>query len=225
MPTSQTPPTTPDDNNPIPPGRIDSTPINYLALGDSYTIGESVVENGRYPVQLQRTLEKKGYRFTNEVKIIATTGWTTQNLLDAMAAQLSDSARYDMVSLLIGVNNQFQGRDLEEYKSQFLTLLQKAIQLTGGRKERVFVISIPDYGYTPFGHRTQASISPAIDKFNAANWYITDSAGVKYFDITPISRKGLDVPELVAGDGLHPSEIMYKQWVDLMLPGVEKLLQ
>jgi lysophospholipase L1-like esterase len=118
------------------------------------------------------------------------------------------------------VNNQFQGRALSEYKIQFTELLVTSINFAHGNKDKVFVISIPDYGYTPFGHKNQVQISAGIDQFNAVNKAVVDSMGIKYFDITPISRHGLSDPALVADDGLHPSGKQYQQWVDLMLSGV-----
>lgn len=197
--------------------------IQYLALGDSYTIGESVSEGERFPVQLSEELKNNNISIDNPT-IIATTGWTTADLQSGISKASIDGNTYDLVSLLIGVNNYYQGRSLEEYESQFKHLLVKSITLAGGKKNKVFVVSIPDYGYTPFGKSNQATISEGIDLFNAANKQITDSMGVKYFDITPISRNGLNDPSLVAGDGLHPSGKMYKQWVELMRDEVVRLV-
>jgi lysophospholipase L1-like esterase len=188
--------------------------ITYLALGDSYTIGQSVSISERYPVLLAEGFKKDN--ITTSPEIIATTGWTTANLKQAINPTLASGKKYDMVSLLIGVNNYYQGRSIEEYKLQFKELLVNSIELAKGNKDKVFVISIPDYGYTPFGQSKQATISEGINRFNAANKHIADSMGVKYFDITPISRNGLSDPELVADDGLHPSGKMYGQWVELM---------
>jgi lysophospholipase L1-like esterase len=155
------------------------------------------------------------------MRIIAQTGWTTKKLNDAIeAAGLEDT--FNLVSLLIGVNNQFQGRTIIEYQSDFEALARKAIKLAGGKKERVFIISIPDYGFTPFGTDKQYLITPQIDVFNQVNKEISDSLGLTYFDITDISREGLGEPTLLASDGLHPSAIMYKKWVDLMVGEVVK---
>jgi lysophospholipase L1-like esterase len=189
-------------------------PKKYLALGDSYTIGESVPEADRWPNQLVRALAAKGQRY-EQPRIIATTGWRTDNLRDAMqAAQLKEE--YDLVTLLIGVNNQYQGRSVQEYEGEFNDLLQWAVKLARGKKENVLVVSIPDYGFTPFGEQKQAEISKAIDVFNAVNRAITERAGVRYVHITDISREGLAKPDYVAADKLHPSGLMYEKWVERM---------
>lgn len=196
--------------------------ISYLALGDSYTIGESVAENERYPRQLAQRLASSGI-IVSEPKIIARTGWTTDELKRGIEAQGIENNRYDMVSLLIGVNNQYRGRSVEEYKTEFKNLLNDAIRYANGKKERVFVVSIPDYAYTPFG-KGKESISKGIDEYNAVNRQITEEMGILYFNITPISREGLKDLELVANDQLHPSGKQYGQWVDLMLPQIVKLV-
>jgi lysophospholipase L1-like esterase len=189
--------------------------IKFLALGDSYTIGESVAEDQRWPVQLAAALQKKGIG-VEAPQIIATTGWRTDDLKRAIvaAAPSKDNA---LVSLLIGVNNQYQGKTAASYAPEFEELLNMAITFAGGDKSKVFVVSIPDYGYTPFGKEKQEVISKAIDEFNAVNRSITEKYGVRYFYITDISRKGLADPELVAGDGLHPSGKMYAAWVQVMM--------
>jgi lysophospholipase L1-like esterase len=192
-------------------------PIKYLALGDSYTIGESVTEKERWPMQLTEALRKKG-KSIEDPKIIATTGWRTDNLSNAIdIAKLKDE--YGLVSLLIGVNNQYQGKPIETFTKEFEELLNTAIRLAGGKKENVFVVSIPDYGYTPFGKPKQEKISKELDQYNNISKEITEEYNVKYFYITDISRKGLDDPSLVAEDGLHPSGKQYGQWVDLILKG------
>ena len=189
--------------------------IKFLALGDSYTIGESVVASERWPVQFMDSLSARGLDFVDS-KIIATTGWRTDNLKEAIQkAKLKPE--YSLVSLLIGVNNFYQGKSVESYKPEFEELLQTAVQLAGGVKSRVFVISIPDYGYTPFGKNDQATISKGVDAFNEANEAIARKVGVKYFNITDISRRGLTNPDLVAFDGLHPSGKMYAEWVSRFL--------
>ena len=190
-------------------------PIRYLALGDSYTIGESVPSNQNFPALLVDSLKASGVAVSS-YKIIARTGWTTSNLKAAIEVSgLKDT--FNMVSLLIGVNNQYQGKPIDLYKTEFVKLAQRAIQFAGGKKERVFVLSIPDYGFTPFGQNNQMSISAAIDNYNSINKHLSDSMGLKYYNITPISRRALSEPDLVAGDGLHPSSKMYKEWVDLIL--------
>jgi lysophospholipase L1-like esterase len=205
-----TPSTHPPDNY-VPPIVVAET-IKYLALGDSYTIGQSVAVEDRYPIQLEAQLENDSINIDTTI-IIATTGWTTTNLKDAIiAADLTDT--FDLVSLLIGVNNQYQGKPIEQYEIEFAELLQTAINFAGGEKENVFVVSIPDYAYTPFGNGN-AAISQEIDDFNLVNKTITDSVEISYFDITPISREGLNKPELVASDNLHPSGEQYSRWVEL----------
>lgn len=193
--------------------------IYYLALGDSYTIGESVKTEERYPVQLAAKLRQAGVPVADP-KIIARTGWTTRQLKQAIESETATlREEYDLVSLLIGVNNQYQGVNIDIYKTEFRELLKKAIELAGGNNRRVFVISIPDYAYTPFG-RNSSTISRQIDEYNAINLSITTEYNVSYYDITPISRKGLAQPDLVASDGLHPSGKMYEQWVELIFPDI-----
>jgi lysophospholipase L1-like esterase len=190
-------------------------PVRFLALGDSYTIGESVEEKDRWPVQLINRLRQKGLA-AEDPRIIATTGWRTDDLKKAIeAADLTNN--YNLVSLLIGVNNQYQGKPVDAYVVEFEELLQIAIRLAGGKNDKVFVVSIPDYGFTPFGKEKQQIISKQLDEFNAVNKKIAEKYGVTYFNITPISRNGFTDPDLVASDGLHPSGKMYSQWVDLIV--------
>ncbi len=194
-------------------------PVSFLALGDSYTIGQSVGATERWPVQFMSELRRLGYG-TGELKIIAQTGWRTDNLKNAINQQLPLNG-YNLVSLLIGVNNQYQGGDILTYAKEFEELLVQSLSLAGGSPSHVFVLSIPDYAYTPFGNGSP-DISAEIDEFNEINRLITQQYNVKYIDITPISRKGLAQPELVASDGLHPSGLMYAQWVAEILKHVEK---
>lgn len=193
------------------------SPVRFLALGDSYTIGQGVVEADRWPVQLVNRLQDQGIS-VEELKIIARTGWRTDDLLSAIAAE-NPAANYNLVSLLIGVNNQYQRKDISVYPVEFRQLLSKAIELCGGRKSGVFVLSIPDYGYTPFGASNQTTISAEIDEYNRINREIANEFGVAYFDITPISREALAKPGYLASDQLHPSGEMYARWVDLMFSG------
>lgn len=189
----------------------DTLTIKYLALGDSYTKGQSVALAESFPYQLQDTLQQNPLQKV-EVKVIAQTGWTTQNLLDAIVnANLKDN--YDWVTLLIGVNNQYQNKPISLYQQQFPQLIEKAIQLAGGKKEKVLIISIPDYAYTPYG-QGNAQISADIDNYNYINQQYAMQYGIKYINITDISRQGLAKPELVAYDGLHPSAKMYLMWVE-----------
>lgn len=191
-------------------------PIRFLALGDSYTIGESVAEDGRWPMQLADSLRAKGIA-VDTVTIIATTGWTTVDLMKAIDGQALEKQGYNLVSLLIGVNDQYQGKDVGDYPGHFRQLLDSAIHYAGGDTGRVFVVSIPDYAYTPFGQskgeENANRISWELDAYNAINQMICQLYGVQYYYITDISRKGLDDIALVADDGLHPSGIQYGLWV------------
>jgi lysophospholipase L1-like esterase len=189
--------------------------LSYLALGDSYTIGESVNESERWPNQLALALTKKGVS-VSQPKIIATTGWRTDNLKDAIIKE-DLKHDYDLVSLLIGVNNQYQGKPADQYAMDFEDLLKTAIQLAKGKSNNVFVVSIPDYGFTPFGLAKKETISKQIDEFNAINKKISKKYKVAYYNITDISRKGLEEPSLVAPDKLHPSGKMYTLWTERIL--------
>lgn len=189
--------------------------LRFLALGDSYTIGESVTKDARWPVLLVDSLHHHGIN-AMEPAIIATTGWRTDELKHAIDKS-KIKGTFSLVSLLIGVNNFYQGKTAESYAPEFEALLELAIKLAGNKKDHVFVLSIPDYGFTPFGQEKRAQISPGIDSFNSANREITQRLGVTYVDITPVSRRGLAEPDLVASDGLHPSGKMYAEWVDQIL--------
>lgn len=212
----------PQDGTAPAPQAAPQQPLGYLALGDSYTIGHDVPEKERFPEQLADSLRATGLDMAPP-RIVAKTGWTTGELQAGIAAANDLKARYGLVSLLIGVNNQYRGHSIEVYKQEFTALLNQAIAFAGGNKERVFVVSIPDYAYTPFG-KGKLSISQGIDAFNAANRAITEQAGAAYFNITPISREGTAHPALVAADGLHPSGQQYARWVGLMIGEVKKML-
>ena len=193
----------------------------FLALGDSYTIGESVAPAERWPVQLARMLQKEGVGL-DEPQIIATTGWTTDEL-SAAIDRAPPRGPFDLVSLLIGVNNQFRGRALAEYRGQFADLLKRAIGLAGSQPGRVLVLSIPDWGVTPFARgRDRAAIGRAIDEFNAINAEAAQGAGARYVDVTPVSRQAVVDAALIAGDGLHPSGKMYTEWARLALPAARE---
>ncbi len=193
------------------------TTFTYLALGDSYTIGESVADSLRWPNQLVAELNKTRQRFESAT-IIAKTGWPTDELATAMDKSTL-TATYDYVSLLIGVNNQYRGRSVENFREEFTQLLDRSIALSGENKEKVFVLSIPDWGVTPFAEgRNRNQIAQEIDRFNTAIAEVCRNYEVAYFDITPISRKATTSPNLIAQDGLHPSGIMYAQWVEIVLP-------
>lgn len=189
--------------------------VRILALGDSYTIGESVPETERWPEQLVARLREKGFKVDKPV-IIAKTGWRTDQLKDAIAAS-GQPDDFSLVTLLIGVNNQYQKRSADAYTPEFEELLKTAIIKAGGRKERVVVVSIPDYGFTPFGTARKDQISAELDQFNARNKEVSEHYGVLWINITDISRRGLAEQELVAADKLHPSGRMYSEWVSRML--------
>ena len=201
--------------------------LRWLALGDSYTIGEGVPEHARWPLQVVAALRAHGIAFA-EPRLVATTGWTTDELAAAMdAAGLAppgDAAapeRFDVVSLLIGVNNQYRGRDVDDYRREFTGLLRRAIALAGDRAARVLVLAIPDWGVTPFGQRSgrdTAGIARELDAFNAAAAAICAAHGVAFVDIAPVSRAY--GATRVAGDGLHPSAALYSEWAALATPVV-----
>jgi len=190
----------------------DNSDYTYLALGDSYTIGESVSTSERWPVQLVKRLKERDYP-TADAKIIAKTGWTTGNLLSAINSDLPN-IKYDLVSVLIGVNNQYQGRSLEEYEKDLNTIFKKAIAHSVNGKDGVFVVSTPDYGATPAGAFNAENIGRKIDEFNAVLKKVSEEYQLSYYNITPISRKAKNDLSLVAGDGLHPSGKMYTLWVE-----------
>ncbi len=190
----------------------------YLALGDSYTIGESVVEELRWPMQLISRLNENGENYAGP-QIIAKTGWTTNELQDAIE-RAETLEKYDMVSLLIGVNNQFRGYDFDQYEIEFVELLDQAIVFAGGDVKKVFVVSIPDYGVTPFGRKgNPKKIAQELDAYNAYAKTQAAERGVRFYNITPISREAASKEKLVASDNLHPSGVMYTRWVEeVILP-------
>lgn len=207
--------------SPSPPSTSANAP-RILALGDSYTIGESVAVEERWPNQLARLLRAEGIAVTDP-QIIAKTGWTTDEL-NAAIDTAAPQGPYELVTLLIGVNNQYRGRSADEYRTQFAALLQRAIGFAGGNARRVVVLSIPDWGVTPFAEgRDRGKIAGEIDRFNAINREETARAGARYVDVTPTSR-GND-PALVAGDGLHPSGKQYGSWARLALPEASAALR
>lgn len=217
-------PTNPDTSitNPITGGNT----FSYLALGDSYTIGEAVKQAESFPYQLQNLLKDKNSSVANP-KIIAVTGWTTDELQAGIKKE-NLSGTYDFVTLLIGVNNQYRGYPLSTFRKEFAELLQTAITFAGGDTHKVFVVSIPDWGATPFGKnsgRDTQVIAAEIDRFNAASQEITLAAGVSYTNITPESRNASNDLSLVASDGLHPSGKMYSQWAGALSTKVAAVLK
>lgn len=205
------------------PSRRQAT-IRILALGDSYTIGESVEPAGRWPVQLADRLRQQGLAVADP-EIIARTGWTTTELQAGILAA-DPQGDFDLVTLLIGVNNQYRGYPLQEYRAQFQELLQQSVGFAGGDPRKVVVLSIPDWGVTQFAWgRNTTQIAQEIDTFNAVNRDESLAVGVIYVDITPDSRRVAEESNLTATDGLHPSAQMYALWVDRMLPQVLDTLE
>jgi lysophospholipase L1-like esterase len=191
--------------------------LSYLALGDSYTIGESVAEPERWPVQLAQKLNDSGLE-TADPQIIARTGWTTDELKAKIVSE-KITKTYDLVSLLIGVNNQYRDRSAEQFRVEFVDLLETSIKFAGNKPTHVFVVSIPDWGVTPFAaNRNKAEIAKEIDQYNAVKKEETKKRGILYIDITPISRQASTDKSLIADDGLHPSGKMYKLWVEKITP-------
>jgi lysophospholipase L1-like esterase len=186
-------------------------------LGDSYTIGEGVTEDERWPVQLAAALRQRGV-LAAEPRIVARTGWTSDELQAAIQQDLPQG-KYELVTLLIGVNNQYRGGDLDQYRAQFRDLLRQAIDFAGGEAGRVLVLSIPDWSVTPFAaDRDHPQIAAQIERFNRVNLEETGRLGARYIDVTTISRRAATDRTLITGDGLHPSGKMYAAWVELVLP-------
>ncbi|MFT4180168.1 MAG: SGNH/GDSL hydrolase family protein [Thermomonas sp.] len=200
--------------------------LSYLALGDSYTIGEGVEPASRWPMQLARALREAGIAI-DDPHIIATTGWSC----DELAAAMDDAeppGNQDFVSLLIGVNDQYRGHPLDDYVGAFHRLLRRAVTLAGERADRVIVLSIPDWGVTPFAiasGRDRSAIADDLDAYNAAAQELCEAEGVAFVDITGISRDGGGDTAMLADDGLHPSAAMYARWTQAALPVAMKLLR
>ncbi len=191
-------------------------PVTLLALGDSYTIGQGVPQLESWPFQLMDSITKRGME-ARVPEVIAQTGWRTDNLLKAMDGY-NFKPSYDMVAVLIGVNNQFQGRSTEDYARDLSFILDQAVELGRNGNGSVLMLSIPDYAFTLFGQdRDPEKISEEIDLFNQINNEIAQTYGITYIDITDVSRWGLDQPDLVASDDLHPSGKMYAIWVTRIL--------
>ncbi len=202
-----------------------SQTYSYLALGDSYTIGEGVPVYESFPYQTVQRLRKAGYPIYAP-EIVAKTGWTT----DELQAGIDNSSflnTYDVVSLLIGVNNQYRGRNLQEYTQQFESLLQQAIQFAGNKASHVFVVSIPDWGVTPYATnngKNAAVVAHEIDAFNAINKSMAAKYAVHYIDITPGTRLAANDTSLLAADQLHPSGKEYGLWAGKLAEGIKRIL-
>lgn len=206
-------------------GSASPTP-KFLALGDSYTIGEGVAPDRNWPHQLAAALRERGIAIA-EPEIVARTGWTTDELSAAMNAHTFHPP-YALVTLLIGANNQYSGRGVDDYRFQFRTLLEHAIELAGGDPRRVVVVSIPDWGVTRFGAesgRDTAQIAREIDAFNAAAAQISAALRARYADVTAISRDRGDDAHMLAADGLHPSDAMYARWTAAIAPAANAALR
>ena len=218
-------PTPPSNPDPVVPTDTTSTEVptigfNYLALGDSYTIGQNVSFDKNFPNQLAQKLTEDGDTIES-VKIIAQTGWTTTALLGAINSTSDFDSIYNFVTVLIGVNNEYRGQPADgTFDDEFPIILEKAIEFAGGIKEHVFVVSIPDYAYTP-SFANDATVSRRIDEYNAVKKQITEDFELTWIDITDISREGLNSPSLVANDNLHPSAQQYEEWVMRIKPMVE----
>lgn len=197
----------------------DHAGIRYLALGDSYTIGEGIAENGRWPVQLAHALREEGIAI-DDPHIIATTGWTTDEL-SAAIDEAGLHGAFGFVSLLIGVNNQYRGRSVDEYRGEFSALLKRAVAFGNNDPAHVLVLSIPDWGVTPFAiqsGRDRDLIASELDAYNAAARDVCVEQDITFIDITQVSRERGAEPTMLADDGLHPSALMYAEWARLALP-------
>ncbi len=193
--------------------------FSYLALGDSYTIGTAIGENNSYSSLLADSLENADIFLKVQYEVVAQNGWTTRDLIESINSK-NLKTEYDLVSLLIGVNNQYQALSKDEYAEEFEILLRKSIDLANGNPNRVFVVSIPDYGVCPAAMANQLSIASDIDAFNKINKAISRKLGVSYFNITTISRSALNDPNMVASDGLHFSAKMHQLWMQEIFENV-----
>ncbi|MEI7587765.1 SGNH/GDSL hydrolase family protein [Runella sp.] len=208
----------------VEPDNLITGKYRYLSLGDSYTIGESVAPEERWSMILSDMLRKNGVDLSDP-EIIAQTGWTTAELTDGIKSR-NPKGPYNLVSLLIGVNNQYRGQSLERYRTELQGLLKQAIGFAGGNNERVFMLSTPDWGVTPFAKGSdQAKIASEIDAFNQVAQEECAKLEIAFVDITPLSRTAKNDISQIANDGLHFSGKMYRQWAERALPTVQKLLR
>ncbi|GAA0880137.1 SGNH/GDSL hydrolase family protein [Algoriphagus jejuensis] len=201
-------------------------PLTYLALGDSYTIGEGVAEKDRYPVQLVRALNSMGNDTWSDPQIIAKTGWTVDELQAGIDGSETNPQGYDLVTLLIGVNNQYRGRSVAEFEKEFEALLTRAIGFARGKKDHVVVVSIPDWGVTPFALNKgsdQKKVAVEIDAYNAAKKAVCSQLGVAFVEITADYRAIGFQPEMVVEDELHPSGLVYSRWTQKLLTQVQEI--
>ena len=191
--------------------------MRYLALGDSYTIGESVDQAFTFPFQLVAKLKNEAGIEIVKTKVIAKTGWTTADLIKGIRSA-KPKAEYDLVTLLIGVNNQYRGYDVEIYKNELQSLINQSIGFAKGKASNVVVVSIPDYGCTPFGKEMAEKIDTELKQYNLISKELAFKNGLHWVDIYEASKKACSNPELIAADNLHPSESMYALWVNDIFP-------
>jgi lysophospholipase L1-like esterase len=206
--------------------KTNQKPLSYLALGDSYTIGEGVPEKERYPLQLVETLNKSGKYAFSIPQIIAKTGWTVDELDAGINATKTQAQGYDLVTLLIGVNNQYRGRAVKDFENDFEAMLKRAIDFAGGKNDRVIVISIPDWGVTPFAvnrNFDQQKVAREIDAYNVAKKTICANYSVVFIDITEDYRKIGNLPAMVVEDQLHPSGAVYNRWASALQQAIGKM--
>lgn len=208
----------------VQPKTMTNDSVTYLALGDSYTVGEAEPRSESYPYQLVDSLNSNGFK-VYEPNVIATTGWTTADLINGIAMSGINGKTFGFVTLLIGVNDQYQQLSLDNYSTEFTQVLHEAVGFVGGQADRVFVLSIPDWGVTPFANGQDSVIYPQIVAFNQVNQDICRSAGVNYLDVTTISRTAANDPTLIAPDGLHFSGKMYALWIKMLEPMVAAKLK
>lgn len=216
----------PDDSDKPMKGSSNSDKLTYLALGDSYTIGEGVNDAGRFPNQLVQRLNAESTKEWDNAKIIAQTGWTVAELEQGIVKEKIEGSSYDLVTLLIGVNNQYRGLSVENYKVEFEQMLKRAINFAGGEINHVVVISIPNWGITPFAKARnvdQKKVEKEIKSYNLTQQTICEEKGVLFIDLSQEYNKVGSQTEMLAADGLHPSSKMYEIWTDKIFPVIKTL--
>lgn len=201
------------------PSNSEEMNYSFLAMGDSYTIGEGVEEEESWPVQLVERLRRRDFKMAYP-KIVARTGWTTSDLIREVEEEIDVHRNFDLVSILIGVNNQYQKKSLSDFEEELREIFRKAINHSKRRERGVFAMSIPDYGVTPFGTENADQIGRDINEFNRVIRKVADEYDIDFFYITPISREAATNPQLIAADSLHPSKVMYRYWVDEIIDEV-----
>ncbi len=196
--------------------------MNYLALGDSYTIGEAVPAEENWPNQLVKKLQKEGYS-VDRPDIVATTGWRTDELIEAIEKSENLSEKYDLVSLLIGVNNQYQNKDLATYEQDLRKLVSMAIQKSSRGAQGVFLVGIPDYGNTEYAKEKKlTNVAENVEKFNRVASQIAKEYNLPFYPLFSLSQQFFGQPEMFVEDQLHPSERQYAKWVDSFYEQLKK---